>query len=432
MEEDRELLDRNKALLDECHYDVRTATSRADALRVLRASSVDDFDVALISGKGADTSQGQKVMDAARAKQIPVVLIGEPDDDTFVVKGIKLGAAQVLTRPLQTFQVAKLWHHAVRAMVKRRTQAVPGVLPHGRAGAPAPAASLAASCGGARASGRPAGPAGKDAEPSSSSQQRAPKARGGVSKSGKAGKAAKPASRSRSKAKGAAAKGDAARRNEVAAAAIPAPDFSFFPSVGNAELSAQVDMSSDELWSMGGAVGIFGDDDVDGADGGKNSGDESPHASAGAGGVDSSDASIMSKGNGRGNGSGGSSRSRGGQRAESSRSRANGGNGNARDSAGAPAQDPWGCAILPQVAARCQALAAERTTGGPAPASAAAASPRGALTRGLSMDMLAPPPQPLPSIGLAEEVAKKPSLGLRLKKSASLLSLISEGMTVEH
>ena len=78
---------------------VHACSSRADALRVLRASTVDDFDVALVSGKGTETAQGQKVLDAARARQLPVVLIGDAHDDSFVVKGIKLGAAQVLSRP---------------------------------------------------------------------------------------------------------------------------------------------------------------------------------------------------------------------------------------------------------------------------------------------------------------------------------------------
>ena len=380
---------------------------------MLRASTVDDFDVALVSGKGTETAQGQKVLDAARARQLPVVLIGDAHDDSFVVKGIKLGAAQVLSRPLQQFTVSKLWHHAVRAMVQRRmaARAAAAAAQQQQQQHVADASDRAgASCGavtGENSAPAPAAGAGVASQSLMASVSAAPAA------------ASKQRSRSRGRKDAGKEGADLSARGGVAKAArgkVPKGGTGrfgmdnkeaqmldeLFPPIPEASA-----MSEEDPWSIGNATGIFGAD----------------HGGADSNGPGDSDASLVSKGNA----------GAAGLAQQGSRNRVDRAGGESA-SAGAPKglQDPWGVAIQPQVAAQCQALAQERSAnprGGGANTSASSAqdnSPRGSLSRGVSMDMLAPPPQPLQSIGPVEEVSKTSCLQLRLKKSSSFLSLVSD------
>jgi len=109
-----------KQMLQSCEYEVTTCSSRADALRVLRADS-NVFDVVLVDlvmvTEGKDAN---KVIQAIHNRSLPVVSMTDSDKTDSVMKGIRLGTVQVLRKPLPEFQVKKLWYHAVRKEAKKK------------------------------------------------------------------------------------------------------------------------------------------------------------------------------------------------------------------------------------------------------------------------------------------------------------------------
>lgn len=446
MEDDRETLQNGAELLRSCNYEVTLATSRADALRVLRASRIDDFDVALLSGRGAGTSQGQKVLDAARAKQLPVVLIGEREDHGFVLQGLKLGAVQVLSRPLARFHVSKLWYHAVRNAMRRKIVGV--------GGSGGPFSGIMRNPAAVKANGGSNNSVTKDSTLKVASKQFG----GGLSRhhagviKGNTAAAAAAKDATMMDIEPFSVGGNAVAISDAELALIEADLDSLFP-----------DVPSDRMFA-GGNKGLKESADIGPLDIGMSLDSKQQQQQQGT----AAERTLSSVSNGESqmnnnlwgaNDNNGSfpQRSRtpparacsqpqmqrqthsmmdmNSMAAQAVRStinrsyndmtqveRINKSNG-AGFSGATPAQDPWGCPILPEVAAQCKALASRQ-------ASFSTQGNRDSSDNllGVSMAESWPPPMPLPKIGSKEEIAQMSSLGLSLKKSPSLVSLISEGL----
>lgn len=102
--------------LRECEYDVTSCSSTAEAsTRISNPTSSFDvllFDVQSMQSKTPDSS----VLSAA-AKLLPLVLMSASSDSALVYLGVKLGAVDVLEKPLSPLKLKNIWQHTVRRLM---------------------------------------------------------------------------------------------------------------------------------------------------------------------------------------------------------------------------------------------------------------------------------------------------------------------------
>ncbi|KAJ7971906.1 Two-component response regulator [Quillaja saponaria] len=106
------------SLLKKCKYEVVSTTRADEALRILRETK-DKFDIVITDVVRPDMDGFQLLEIISFEMDIPVVLASTRDDIDYVKKGIRHGARDYLSKPLQLDVVKKIWHHVYRKKHER-------------------------------------------------------------------------------------------------------------------------------------------------------------------------------------------------------------------------------------------------------------------------------------------------------------------------
>ena len=102
----------------ELQYQVTCANSSASALTCSKISGLSSFDIVLADARvvAADETTGKAFIEAF--EDVPVVLMAEGGNTDDVLRAVKLGAVDFLDKPLSMLKLKNIWQHSVRMMMK--------------------------------------------------------------------------------------------------------------------------------------------------------------------------------------------------------------------------------------------------------------------------------------------------------------------------
>ncbi|KAK9806727.1 hypothetical protein WJX72_000716 [[Myrmecia] bisecta] len=101
--------------LKQLSYEVTSCSTCSEAVATLRSGD-QRFDIVLVEAKSVtQTEESQQFIQAASG--LPLVLMAESGSTGEVWKGIELGAADVLEKPLSLLKLRNIWQHVVRKMM---------------------------------------------------------------------------------------------------------------------------------------------------------------------------------------------------------------------------------------------------------------------------------------------------------------------------
>lgn len=113
----------SEKLLRDCSYEVRVCETQEAAAKLLNAEELAAYDLALVEMSFAEASyEGLSTCEFIKQHSVPVVVMASNVDTSMVMQSIKLGAADVLQRPLDRYSARKLWQHAIRKLVKEESR----------------------------------------------------------------------------------------------------------------------------------------------------------------------------------------------------------------------------------------------------------------------------------------------------------------------
>eukprot|EP00775_Hariotina_reticulata_P005146 gene5146-5386_t len=101
-------------LLKNCSYSVTTCSTVPEAILCL-SSSNSSYDVLLADTFGATNQDRQQLLDSS--KHLPCILMAQAPSPTDIMAGIKLGAVDILAKPLSPLKLRNIWQHTVRKMM---------------------------------------------------------------------------------------------------------------------------------------------------------------------------------------------------------------------------------------------------------------------------------------------------------------------------
>eukprot|EP00854_Cymbomonas_tetramitiformis_P022058 gene22058-26576_t len=110
----------SEKLLRDCSYEVKVCETQEAAAKLLNSEELAAYDLALVEISCAEASfEGASMCEFIKQHSVPVVVMASNVDTSVVMQSIKLGAADVLQRPLDRYSARKLWQHAIRKLVKK-------------------------------------------------------------------------------------------------------------------------------------------------------------------------------------------------------------------------------------------------------------------------------------------------------------------------
>ncbi|BDA50866.1 probable two-component response regulator ORR21 at N-terminal half [Coccomyxa sp. Obi] len=115
--------------LAELSYEVCCCSSGSEASALLRKEAA-SYDILLVEAKALakDATDGGSLRESA--SHLPLVLMSEKSSSTDDVwRGIELGAADVLEKPLSSLKLRNIWQHVVRKMMSSSQESSKEVVP---------------------------------------------------------------------------------------------------------------------------------------------------------------------------------------------------------------------------------------------------------------------------------------------------------------